>query len=113
MLTIRELARGQGFPDHFKFYSAPELHRSSAQVTTVRYTGYTIVQRLTKIVPQIHKQMGNAVAWPVGRALGRELKEALFKQWLSTQTGEDVESLLEPWYWYADGELVVRGINDH
>ena len=32
----------------------------------------------------MHRQIGNAVAWPVGMALGRELRDVLFKEWLST-----------------------------
>ena len=67
---------------------------------------------LTHYFTQMHKQIGNAVAWPVGRALGHELKEALFKGWLGRQNGEDAKLLRDPWYWYVDGELVVRGIND-
>ena len=30
----------------------------------------------------MHRQIGNAVPWPVGVALGRELREAMFKYWL-------------------------------
>ena len=33
-------------------------------------------------VEQMHRQIGNAVPWPVGEALGRELREAMFKRWL-------------------------------
>ena len=29
----------------------------------------------------MHRQIGNAVPWPVGEALGRELRKALFEQW--------------------------------
>lgn len=58
-VTVRELARSQGFPDHFKFFS------------------------LNNDVKMMHRQIGNAVAWPVGEALGRELREAMFKKWQS------------------------------
>lgn len=30
----------------------------------------------------MHREIGNAVPWPMGRALGRELKKALFGDWL-------------------------------
>jgi DNA (cytosine-5)-methyltransferase 1 len=30
----------------------------------------------------MHRQIGNAVPLPVGAALGRELRLALFKKWL-------------------------------
>ncbi len=29
----------------------------------------------------MHREIGNAVPWPVGLALGRELWEAEFKDW--------------------------------
>ncbi|KAJ3571618.1 hypothetical protein NP233_g3648 [Leucocoprinus birnbaumii] len=57
IVTVRELARAQGFPDWFVF----ETHRGN--VTT------------------IHKQIGNAVPLPLARALGRELGEVLLKEW--------------------------------
>ena len=31
----------------------------------------------------MHRLIGNAVPWPVGVALGRELHAALFKKWES------------------------------
>ncbi|KAJ7776611.1 S-adenosyl-L-methionine-dependent methyltransferase [Mycena maculata] len=57
MVTVRELARCQGFPDWFVFVSI------DANVVT------------------IHRQIGNAVPWQVSRALGRELRTALFDDW--------------------------------
>lgn len=30
---------------------------------------------------QMHRQIGNAVAWPVANALGRELCKAIFQEW--------------------------------
>ncbi|KAJ6623041.1 S-adenosyl-L-methionine-dependent methyltransferase, partial [Mycena sp. CBHHK59/15] len=53
MVTVRELARSQGFPDWFVFVSINEN------------------------VVTIHRQIGNAVPWQVSRALGRELGTAL------------------------------------
>ncbi|PCH37981.1 S-adenosyl-L-methionine-dependent methyltransferase [Wolfiporia cocos MD-104 SS10] len=57
MVTVRELARSQGFPDCFTFYS--------------KYDD----------VKTMHRQIGNAVPWPVATALGHEFKEALFEKW--------------------------------
>ncbi|KAI5116817.1 hypothetical protein M0805_007098 [Coniferiporia weirii] len=54
IVTVRELARSQGFPDYFKF------HALDGKVKTM------------------HKQIGNAVPWPLGEALGRELEKALY-----------------------------------
>jgi len=31
----------------------------------------------------MHRQIGNAVPLPVGHALGRELREALFTKWIA------------------------------
>ena len=31
----------------------------------------------------MHRQIGNAVPIPVARALGRELRDALYKKWLA------------------------------
>ncbi|KXN85700.1 DNA (cytosine-5)-methyltransferase 1A [Leucoagaricus sp. SymC.cos] len=57
MVTVRELARAQGFPDWFVF----ETHRGN--------------------VVTMHRQIGNAVPLPLARALGRELRDVLFKEW--------------------------------
>ncbi|KAJ7755004.1 hypothetical protein DFH07DRAFT_822537 [Mycena maculata] len=65
MVTVRELARSQGFPDWFVFVS-----RNDNVVT-------------------LHRQIGNAVPWQVSRALGRELRTALFKKWKEKQLRRD------------------------
>ena len=33
----------------------------------------------------MQREIGNAVPWPVGYALGRELRDALFEEWLRIQ----------------------------
>jgi len=63
MVTVRELARSQGFPDSFVF------HAISDNVVTM------------------HRQIGNAVPWPVAAAIGRELREAQIKKWRDDQQG--------------------------
>ncbi|KAH9932061.1 S-adenosyl-L-methionine-dependent methyltransferase [Epithele typhae] len=52
-LTVRELARSQGFPDWFVFVA------EDGKVKTMQ------------------RQIGNAVPWQIGEALGRELKKVL------------------------------------
>ncbi|KAF8674221.1 Cytosine specific DNA methyltransferase replication foci domain [Rhizoctonia solani] len=52
MLTMRELARAQGFPDHFRFHGTVE---------------------------QVNRQIGNAVVIQVSRAIGLEIKKAILK----------------------------------
>ncbi|KAJ3552491.1 hypothetical protein NM688_g4121 [Phlebia brevispora] len=71
VVTVRELARSQGFPDHFKFYCIT-----------------------SDTVKTMHRQIGNAVPWPVGVALGRELRDAMFKQWFDHGRGE-ADELIE------------------
>ncbi|KAH8099860.1 S-adenosyl-L-methionine-dependent methyltransferase [Cristinia sonorae] len=58
VVTVRELARSQGFPDHFVFYSK------------------------NNDVKTMQRQIGNAVPWPVSVALGRELSDAMMKKWI-------------------------------
>ncbi|KAF9469568.1 S-adenosyl-L-methionine-dependent methyltransferase [Collybia nuda] len=59
MVTVRELARSQGFPDSFVFKS------------------------INDNVVTMHRQIGNAVPLPVGQALGRELRNSLHQHWLN------------------------------
>ncbi|KAI0275411.1 S-adenosyl-L-methionine-dependent methyltransferase, partial [Gloeopeniophorella convolvens] len=59
ILTVRELARSQGFPDWFIFYSLDDK------------------------VTMMHRQVGNAVPWPVAAAIGRELREVRLEKWRS------------------------------
>ncbi|KAI8998552.1 S-adenosyl-L-methionine-dependent methyltransferase [Trametes punicea] len=58
ILTVRELARSQGIPDWFVFYSVNDN------------------------VKTLQRQIGNAVPWQVSQALARELREAMLKKWL-------------------------------
>ncbi len=57
VLTVREQARAQGFPDTFTW------------------------DHDTQTPKDMYKQIGNAVPIPVGRALGRELLKVLIKKW--------------------------------
>ncbi|TCD63769.1 hypothetical protein EIP91_004952 [Steccherinum ochraceum] len=61
VVTVRELARSQGFPDHFVFVSKNDD------------------------VKTMQRQIGNAVPWPVAQALGRELRDAMVKKWTEDQ----------------------------
>ncbi|KAF7722914.1 hypothetical protein EC973_002594 [Apophysomyces ossiformis] len=63
VLTVRECARSQGFPDWFVFYStSPDGTFAS--------------------VKDMYRQVGNAVPVPLAFALGNKLKEALVKDWV-------------------------------
>ncbi|KAI0066707.1 S-adenosyl-L-methionine-dependent methyltransferase [Artomyces pyxidatus] len=57
VVTVRELARSQGFPDSFTFYS------------------------MDNNVKTMQRQIGNAVPWPVSRAIGMELRKVIQKKW--------------------------------
>ncbi|CAK5264465.1 unnamed protein product [Mycena citricolor] len=70
MVTVRELARLQGFPDWFVFVA----DRPEGSVVT------------------FHRQIGNAVPWQISRALGRELRKALFEDWKSKNEESDDRS---------------------
>ncbi|KAF8559884.1 S-adenosyl-L-methionine-dependent methyltransferase [Imleria badia] len=60
ILTVRELARSQGFPDHFTFH----VYTRKDHVVTM------------------HRQIGNAVPWPVSVAIAREFRETFYKDWV-------------------------------
>ena len=53
LVSVRECARSQGFPDTYKFYGSA----------------------LDK-----HRQIGNAVPPPMGRALGLEIRNAMARR---------------------------------
>ncbi|KAF8167566.1 hypothetical protein B0H34DRAFT_792278 [Crassisporium funariophilum] len=57
MVTVRELARSQGFPDNFIF------------------------EAIGDNVVTMHRQIGNAVPLPVAHAIGRELRKTLYHKW--------------------------------
>ncbi|KAI6000260.1 hypothetical protein EDC04DRAFT_2517341, partial [Pisolithus marmoratus] len=53
IVTVRELARSQGFPDHFVFYAIDDR------------------------VVTMHRQIGNTVPWPLSMAIAREFRTVL------------------------------------
>ncbi|TFK17694.1 S-adenosyl-L-methionine-dependent methyltransferase [Coprinopsis marcescibilis] len=61
IVTVRELARSQGFPDSFVFES------NNDNVITM------------------HRQIGNAVPLPLGRAMGREVFKVFFEKWRASR----------------------------
>ncbi|EMD38163.1 hypothetical protein CERSUDRAFT_122915 [Gelatoporia subvermispora B] len=56
IITVRECARAQGFPDHYKFLSNNS--------------------RLYDVIADQHRQIGNAVPVPLAMALGKEIERA-------------------------------------
>ncbi|KAI0780552.1 S-adenosyl-L-methionine-dependent methyltransferase [Trametes elegans] len=61
ILTIRECARAQGFPDHYKFLSTNE--------------------QTNDIIADQMRQIGNAVPVPLALALGKEIRKAVCELW--------------------------------
>jgi len=75
ILTVRECARAQGFPDTYEFHS--------------------VNTKLSDRVADQHRQIGNAVPVPLALALGKELGKALTRYWIQ-QDLEDRERLRSP-----------------
>lgn len=71
VLTVREQARAMGFPDTFTW------------------------DHDTQAPKDMYKQIGNAVAIPVGRALGRELLKVLIKKWETDTASKGPDDVLE------------------
>ncbi|KZP21168.1 S-adenosyl-L-methionine-dependent methyltransferase [Athelia psychrophila] len=73
IVTVRECARAQGFPDHYRFLSVNEGH-------------------LKNVVLDQHRQIGNAVPVPLAVALGRSLGDALLKMWINNDRAGSPEA---------------------
>lgn len=63
IITARECARSQGFPDDYHFVQETDCEDWS------------------KLLDDIHKQIGNAVPVPLARALGRSIGVAILEKW--------------------------------
>ncbi|KAJ2806226.1 hypothetical protein H4R20_001770, partial [Coemansia guatemalensis] len=66
VLSVRECARAQGFPDNFRLYSINEDDTRD-----------------------MHRQVGNAVPPPLAFALSLELREALFQDFVDSKPGKE------------------------
>jgi len=69
ILSVRECARAQGFPDTYEFLS--------------------VNNKLADRVADQHRQIGNAVPVPLALALGKELGKALIKYWNTQDSREE------------------------
>ncbi|KAH8099541.1 S-adenosyl-L-methionine-dependent methyltransferase [Cristinia sonorae] len=86
ILTVRECARSQGFPDHYEFVS--EDGASPAQ-----------------LLRDQTKQIGNAVPIPLAIVLGKEVGKALFKWWKMKERMEEAEREASPEMEMYDSEV--------
>jgi DNA (cytosine-5)-methyltransferase 1 len=78
MVTVRELARSQGFPDSFVFQTINDNIVTVRLTCVLFFTSFRFDKNQSN---QMHRQIGNAVPWPVSEAIGRELREARLKKW--------------------------------
>ncbi|KAJ3542763.1 hypothetical protein NM688_g5941 [Phlebia brevispora] len=68
IITVRECARAQGFPDHWKFLSEK--------------------QKANAIALDQYRQIGNAVPVPLAFALGKEIQKAAIQMWKNQEERE-------------------------
>ncbi|EJD53349.1 S-adenosyl-L-methionine-dependent methyltransferase [Auricularia subglabra TFB-10046 SS5] len=66
LISVREMARGQGFPDSFRFEGS---------------------------ITEMQHQLGNAVPVPLGEAIGRQIRVAMFKDWCEERARSKQRSL--------------------
>ncbi|XP_076291228.1 DNA methyltransferase 1a [Lasioglossum baleicum] len=69
VVSVRECARSQGFPDSFRFYG-------------------TILDK--------HRQVGNAVPPPLGAAIGHEIRKCIQEENINAETHKDIKLKLKP-----------------
>ncbi len=82
IISVREVARAQGFPDDYTFCSINKANSQTHDWTM--YAAYTQTQSLFSDVLcslQQYRQIGNAVPVPLALALGKSLGAALLKTW--------------------------------
>lgn len=60
----------------------------------------------------MHRQIGNAVAWPVSVAIGRELKAALYKGWCEPRDEKEDENMDEIYDLSLEVEEVIEISSD-
>jgi len=79
VLTIRETARVQGFPDHQEFLSMSEKPTNDVRVVFANCLFEPFLNLACS--PQQYKQIGNAVPVPLALAFGREIGRVLLDEW--------------------------------
>ncbi|KAG6916653.1 hypothetical protein DXG01_005939 [Tephrocybe rancida] len=83
IMSVRELARSQGFPDHYEFLSIDNSKKAETKkVMNVRLPALLIPHSANTLWnKQQIRQIGNAVPVPLALYLGRALGKALLKDW--------------------------------
>ncbi|KAJ3341098.1 DNA (cytosine-5)-methyltransferase 1 [Gonapodya sp. JEL0774] len=69
VVSVRENARAQGFPDTFVFCATTMVRQGSE----------------LPVVKDMYRQIGNAVPVPLAEAIGSKIKDAMFNSWERTQ----------------------------
>ncbi|KAF7307248.1 Mitogen-activated protein kinase [Mycena indigotica] len=76
MVSVRELARSQGFPG--------------------KSADWFVFEAKNNNIITMHRQIGNAVPFPVSRALGRELRSARLKDYKKLQREDSSDGPVDP-----------------
>lgn len=77
MISVREAARAQGFPDNYVFES---VNTGAGRIVTDVCSLILAFDDISQQTQQL-RQIGNAVSVPFALALGKELGKAVMKDW--------------------------------